>query len=157
MRSVFMLLLLMFVAPASASAPAGEALGPGDVFPDFTASDQHGEAYAFEPGTRLVLIAFEMGAAKAGNKALAARPETYLAEHRAVYIANIHGMPGIGRRFAIPKMRKYPHRIILADEKDLLTPFPHQKDRVTVLELSCDGVITTVSYWNPREDALSLP
>ena len=151
--------LLALLAASLAGAPvhAAEILGPGDPFPAFEASDQHGEAYTFEPGTRAVLIAFEMSAAKAANHVFAAEPEDYLDDHDAVYIANIYGMPGIGRHFALPKMRKYPHRIILADGKDLLTPFPHEDKRVTVLELDGAGVIRSVGYWNPGEEPLSLP
>lgn len=135
----------------------GEALlGVGDPFPAFHAADQHGVDYTFEPGTRAVLIAFEMSAAKAANRYLSAQPATFLDDHGAVYIANIYGMPGIGRHFALPKMRKYPQRIILADGKDLLSAFPRQQERVTVLGLDDTGAIRTVGYWNP-EEALVLP
>lgn len=139
------------------SAGAGETLATGDAFPLFEATDQHGEAYVFEPGTRTFLIAFEMGAAKAANRVLAEQPPEYLDHHRAVYVANIHGMPGIGRRFALPKMRKYPHRIVLADGKDLLEPFPHRKGLVTVLHLDDTAAIRSVDFWNPAEESLVLP
>jgi len=46
--------------------------------------------------------------------------------------------------------------VVLADGKDLLTPFPQQAGRVTVLSLDEAGVIRSVSYWNP-ETALVLP
>lgn len=138
-------------------ARADGMLAAGDAFPAFEASDQHGIAYVFEPGTRMVLIAFEMGAAKAANRVLADQSPSFLDDHQAVYIANIHGMPGIGRRFALPKMRRYPHRIVLADDATLLTPFPHRKGLVTVLNLDAAAVIRSVSYWNPGEKPLSLP
>jgi hypothetical protein len=138
-------------------ARAGDLLTTGDTFPALQAVDQHGEAYVFEPGTNAVLIAFEMGAARAANRLLAEQSPEYLDDHQAVYVANIYGMPGIGRRFALPKMRKYPHRIVLADEENLLTPFPHRKGLITVLELDDAAVIRSVSFWNPTEEPLSLP
>ncbi|MGE0621930.1 MAG: hypothetical protein AB7I04_10100 [Pseudomonadales bacterium] len=149
-------LVMLVCGLLSRTALGGALLGPGDPFPPFQAEDQHGKAYTFEPGARAVLIAFQMSAAKAANRYLAEQPAEYLDDHAAVYIANIYGMPGIGRRFALPKMRTYPHRIVLADGKDLLTPFPQQAERVTVLSLDEAGVIRSVSYWNP-ETALVLP
>jgi hypothetical protein len=149
-------LLFFQSALGVAPLPGTPPLGPGDAFPPFQAEDQHGQVYTFEPGIRVVLIAFEMAAAKAGNHYLAAQPARFLDDHQAVWITNIYGMPGIGRHFALPKMRKYPQRIILADGKDLLTPFPRQDERVTVLELDDSGVIRSVGYWNP-EQPLTFP
>ncbi len=150
--AVLPLLSIVLLGPAATAA----TLGPGDAFPAFESTDQHGVAYTFEPGTQVVLIAFEMSAAKAANRYLAAQPATYLDDHQAVYIANIYGMPAIGRHFALPKMRKYPQRIVLADGEDLLSPFPRQEKRVTVLGLDDAGMIRTVGYWNP-EEALVFP
>lgn len=150
------LLTLVTASVASRTALGDVPLGSGDPFPAFQAEDQHGVAYTFAPGTRVILIAFEMSAARAANRYLAAQPQGFLDAHRAVYIANIYGMPGIGRHFALPKMRRYPHRIVLADGRDQLTPFPHRAERVTVLTLDGAGVIRTVGYWDP-EEALTLP
>lgn len=149
---------LLWVAALLLGSPAlgAESLNTGDPFPPFTAQDQHGVPFNFEPGIQTVLIAFEMGSSKAANRVLAELPEDYLDEHSAVYVSNIHGMPGIGRRFALPKMRKYPHRIVLADEENLLAPFPHRKGLVTVLELDDAGMIQSVGYWNPGEEPLIL-
>ena len=44
--------------------------------------------------------------------------------HFLGFIANVYGMPAIGRFFAMPKMKKYPHRIMLADAEGLLDEFP---------------------------------
>ena len=63
-------------------------------------------------------------------------------------------MPGIGRRFALPKMKKYAHPIILADAKGLLDPFPTQKGKVTVLALNTRGVVTAISYWEPKSQKI---
>jgi hypothetical protein len=69
-------------------------------------------------------------------------------------MANIHGMPGIGRMFALPKMKKYTHRIILGDDAALIADFPEQKGKVTVLGLS-NGKVTSVSYWDPAAEGVN--
>jgi hypothetical protein len=62
-------------------------------------------------------------------------------------------MPGIGRFFALPKMRKYSHRIILGDDASLLTPYPQQVAKVTVLTLR-GGVVQEVRYWDPATESV---
>ena len=68
-------------------------------------------------------------------------------------IANIHGMPGVGRMFALPKMKKYSHRIILGDDADLITRFPEQTGKVTVLTLDGDKV-TAIRFWTPESEPI---
>lgn len=151
MKSILLLALSIMIA---AQAMAAEMLKPGDAVPAFAAKDQHGNAFDFKPGLRFLLISFDMSDGKAANKVLAEKGAAYLPEKKAVFVSNIHGMPGIGRAFALPKMRKYPHQIILADDEKLLEPFPKQKDRVTILALDPAGKITEVRYWNAEKEPL---
>ena len=151
--------LAVFILSASFLLPFAGALGSelveaGDTFPAFEARDQHDVDYRFDPGTATVLIAFDMATAKLSNAVLAEQGAGFLDGHRVVYIANIYGMPRIGRLFAFPKMRKYPHRIILADAKNLLSPFPQKEDHVTVIQLNDSAVIQATLFWNPKRDPL---
>ena len=63
----------------------------------------------------------------------------------AVFMANIDGISSIGRFFAMSKMRKYPHRIMIADADGLLDNYPQQGDAVTVFELDQTGKIKAIS------------
>lgn len=55
--------------------------------------------------------------------------------------------------FAIPKMKKYSHRIILGDDEALIARFPQQAGKVTVLKLS-NGKVAGISYWTPGTDSV---
>ena len=135
--------------------PLGAAeLKPGDVIPEFSAKDQHEQEFTWKPGPRFLLVSFDMSTGKAANQALAAEGADFLDSKKAVFVSNIHGMPGIGRVFALRKMRKYPHRIILADQENLLAPYPAQKDCVTVLSLDSTGVIESIIFWKPAKEDL---
>lgn len=124
----------------------------GDVVSSFKAEDQHGKAYTFEPGsTRYLLVSHDMETGKKANAALTALGENHLEGKKAVYVANIFGMPGIGRMFAIPKMKKYTHRIVLGDDAALIAKFPQQAGKVTVLKLG-GGKVVGISYWTPGTD-----
>jgi hypothetical protein len=120
----------------------------------FKANDQHGQAYEFEAAkTKYLLVSFDMETGKKANAALSAQGADFLTNKKAVYVANIFGMPGIGRMFALPKMRKYPHRIILGDDANLLTPFPQEANKVTVLTVS-GGVVQAIRYWDPASESV---
>ena len=94
-----------------------------------------------------------METGKKANAVLNGLGKEYLGNKKAVYIANIYGMPGIGRAFALPKMKKYAHQIILGDDAALIARFPEQQGKVTVIALS-GGNVKSVSYWAPGNGAL---
>ncbi|HEX7861184.1 MAG TPA: hypothetical protein VF773_12700 [Verrucomicrobiae bacterium] len=130
---------------------ADEPLKVGDLLPSFKAKDQHGMEFELKPGLQRMFVSFDMSTGKEANAQFAAKGPDFLPSAHAIFVSNIYGMPGIGRVFALPKMRKYPHRIILADSENLLARYPQQKDRVTVLSLDGNLKITEVSFWNPKD------
>lgn len=139
-------------ARAETAKPA-EPYKAGDALAAFTTKDQHGKEYTFAPGVKTVVIAFTMGVGKDTNRFLEKQPADFLETHGAIFIANIHGMPGIGRTFAMPKMRKYPHRILLADEEHFLDRYPKEDGKVTVLRLGAAGTITAIEFVDPEKNA----
>ena len=132
---------------ACASQPA-----VGDAVPAFAGKDQHGKEFVFTNGVRFLLVATERAVGTSANHKLAEQGAGLLEKHQAVYVMDIHTMPGVARFFALPKMRKYPHRIVLVDSAKTLTGFPVQPDRVTVLALTPAGRIQKISYWNPDQE-----
>ncbi|MBX3737119.1 MAG: hypothetical protein KF715_10540 [Candidatus Didemnitutus sp.] len=158
MRSTFRLLVaLCLLAPVlthAGAAPAPYAVG--EKLAAFSTRDQHDKPFNYEGGARLVIVSFVMGTGKAANAFFERQPADFLAQHHALFIANIHGMPGIARAFALPKMRKYPHRILLADAEDFLVRYPQQDDRLTVLTLDDSGAITAIRFVDPKKDLPAL-
>ena len=121
----------------------------GDAVPAFSAKDQFGTNFVFTNGVQFLLVATEMASAKSANSKLADQGTGFLEKHQAVYLMDVHTMPSIARFFAFPKLRKYPHRIVLVDAAATLANFPTQPGRVTVLELAPEGRIRKIGYWNP--------
>ena len=149
MALLSVLLTVTFCSTLSAIAQPYE---PGQTVQSFSATDQHGTPFTFQPAeTRFLLISHDMTTGKKANAALSALGKDHLPGKKAIYIANIHGMPGIGRFFAIPKMKRYAHRIILGDDADLIAKFPQQEGKVTILKLA-SGRIQSISYWNPESE-----
>ena len=142
------------IIAASVSLVNAQVYEKGSKITSFKAQDQHGVAYEFEAAkTQYLLVSFDMETGKKANAALTAQGAEFLTNKKAVYVANIFGMPGIGRFFALPKMRKYSHRIILGDDANLLTPYPQQVGKVTVLTLRA-GEVQEVRYWDPATESV---
>lgn len=126
----------------------------GQEMASFKAKDQHEQDFTLAPKeTKFLLVSHDMETGKRANAVLTEVGQEKLAKQKAVFMANVFGMPGIGRFFAFPKMRKYNHRIIIADDAALIALFPSQQGKVTVLALN-DGKISSIKYWNPGSDAL---
>lgn len=152
------LIKTMLTAAATFVCGASLALsGPyekGRKVEGFQAKDQFDNAFTFKPAeTRFLLVSMDMETGKKANAALTALGKEYLPGKNAVYVANIVGMPGVGRMFALPKMRKYSHRIILGDDAALIARFPQEAGKVTVLTLE-DGKVVSVKYWTPGAEGV---
>jgi hypothetical protein len=147
-------LILVALSFAIGFSALADALKVGDAVPVFSAKDQFGKDFKLAPGLHFLLLGFDMGASKTANLKLTDLGAGWLEKHGAVYVLDIHTMPAVARLFAFPKMRKYPHRIILGDDEKLLAPFPRQEGKITVLVLAMDGKIQEIRYWNPTSEAL---
>jgi hypothetical protein len=132
------------LALSVACAHAADAYKTGDALTPFTVKDQHEQAFTFTPG--LVIVSFSMSVGKDANGYFARQPAGFLAQNQTLFIANIYGMPAIGRFFALPKMKKYPHRILLGDDEHLLDRFPVREGKLTVLRLDPSARITAVEF-----------
>lgn len=137
--------LLLIGAVQAAPYAKGSKVEP------FKTKDQHEKEFQFKPADfQYLLVSHDMDTGKKANAALTTRGAAFLGSKKAVYMANIHGMPGIGRAFALPKMRKYAHRIILADDAALIARFPEEKNKVTVITMDA-GKVTSIQYWDPAQ------
>jgi hypothetical protein len=150
MRAFFCLLLAL-ASPVLNSVGAAEIYKVGDVFETFTTNDQHEKPYTLSPDVRLIVVSYTMGVGKDANRFFEKQPVTLLADHRAVFLSNIYGMPAVGRFFALPKMRKYPHRILLADAENFLARHPQQEDKLTVFRLDEAARITAIEFVDPEK------
>ncbi len=144
MRSIGIISTLLISTNLNAAT-----LEKGSPLPEFQAKDQHEVDYPFPDDTQFLAVTFTMSAGKMANKYFSEKGKDYLPANKAVFLSNIDGMPKVARVFAMPKMQKYPHRIMLADQEGLLDPFPQEKGMVTVLTLDKNRNILEIKFWNP--------
>ncbi len=122
------------LAAALAAPVTAEPLGVGATLPALTLEDQHGESHTLDASVRLVIFTREMDAGDVVKEVLAERGGEVLAERSAVYVADVHGMPGLIRRlFALPAMRRRPYAMWLDTEGDATADFPSVDGKPTLL------------------------
>ncbi len=140
----------LFLAPGLFAA---DPYRVGDKLDAFTVNDQHEKPYTFVPGkVTTVIVSFNMSEGKEANGYFAKKGAAWLPDHKAAFIANIYGMPSVGRFFALPKMKKYPHPILLGDAEKLLERYPVSKGKLTVLSLNDSGNITEIRHLDPEKE-----
>lgn len=111
----------------------------------FSLPNQFDEKQTINSSIQTILVSFEKDTSKDVNDFLASKDKNFLKEHNAAFIADISGMPSIiTKLFALPKMKKYNHKILLIyDEDD--NKFSSQEGKITLYKLD-NGVIKSISY-----------
>lgn len=123
-------LALVLLAGAAQALESGERLVP------WTLSDQFDAPYTLNDDLRILLVARSMDGAKLLDAALAGQPKGYLEARRALFVADISGMPSlIGKLFAIPAMRDYSYRVLLDREAQVVPQYAAPEQGVLWLQL----------------------
>ena len=124
-------LVTLLAAAALWGAPyqVGQSVMPLDL------SDQFGKKHAMKSMPKTLIMAFEKGTGATVNDYLAAQGKGYLAQHKAAFVADISLMPNfITESFALPKMRKYPHTVLLIRDEEQGLRFPGEEGKITVMK-----------------------
>ena len=133
------LALVALALLALGSRVGAEELAVGSTLPALSLQDQWGRSHALGPGTRFVLFSRDMAGGGVLQEALAEDGAALLEAARAVYVADVSGMPGIIRSvIAKPRMRRRGYPVLLDESGDATAGFPHVEGRATLLAL--DGL-----------------
>jgi len=142
------LCLLAFCCPANA-----DPYKVGDSFVKFSAPDQHGILFKFNPGdAKFVLFDTPVEGAQP------ATPEdpNWFTEHHALLIVNISDLSFIKRDVARSRLEAKPFRALVVSGKSEAAKFPAQAGKITVLTLNNKGVITAIQYAAPGKELQAL-
>lgn len=108
---------LLFLASLAWSKP----LDINDTLPTIELLDQFGNSHTIDRNISKIIISFDKKSSVLANKFISIKKDSvnYLNENNMAFIANITQMPAlITKLFAMPKMKKYKHTILLIDDKD---------------------------------------
>jgi len=145
--------LLLFLA-LSIFAIA-DTMKVGDSLPTITLQDQFEVKQTVASTTKTILVAYDKDISSLLKEFLLAKEGDFLTANNAVYIGDIRGMPSlISKFFAIPKMKKYPFKILFLDENNEKY-LDKKEDMITVYTL-VDSKITNVSFVKTTEELENL-
>ena len=115
---------------------ASQSVAVGDSIAAIALEDQHGAPGGVDAATRGVLLTRDMDGGSLVREALAADGAALLERAGAVYIADVHRMPGPIRRFiALPRMRERPYRVLLDTEGEATAALPTAEAQAIWLRL----------------------
>ncbi len=127
----------MAFASLLVAIPAGaEPYGEGDRFPPITLKDQHGNPHSIGEGVRAVLFSRDMEGGGVLKDALKKSGAELLKSAGAVYVADVHRMPGLIRRlFALPGLRRRGYPVLIDEDGTATESFPSAEGKATLIEL----------------------
>ena len=140
-RSALSILLLLpvwlsVVLAGSVQAQEAKPWGLGDAIEGFQLEDQFGKVGRVDESTKLILFSRDMDGGELLSTALQDKNAKFLFARRAVYVADISGMPGlVARLFALPKMRKRGYPVLLDRKGEITARLPDQTGSGTLIEL----------------------
>lgn len=138
MKKVLIMLFVAFVSFAN-------ALNIGESLPTFSIKDQFEKAHTLKNDTQTIIVASGKSTSEIIRDYLLKQEGDFLTKNKAVYVADISGMPSlIAKFFALPKMKKYPFSVLLVDEEQT-KKFSKQDDKITIYRVN-EGKITSVNY-----------
>jgi len=97
--------------------------------------DQFGKRTTLKAMPKTLIMAFEKGTGATVNEYLVTQDKGYLKKNNAAFVADISQMPNfITEAFALPKMRKYAHTVLLIRDEEQGSRFPAEEEKITVMK-----------------------
>lgn len=145
MKKVIMILLAA-LSLAAAPYKVGQSVLPLDL------NDQFGKRVTLKVMPKTLIMAFEKGTGATVNEFLTVQEKGYLAKNKAAFVADISQMPKfITESFALPKMRKYTHRVLLIQDEQQGLNFPAQEGKITIMKFR-GNFLTKIDFVDNEAD-----
>lgn len=135
-------IILILIAASVWGIPykIGQSVVPLDL------QDQYGKRATFKVMPKTLILAYEKETAATVNEFLNGQVSGYLKKYNAAFVADISGMPNfITEAFALPKMRKYSHTVLLIRDEEEGLKFPGKEEKITVMKFN-GNVVASITY-----------
>lgn len=148
--------IVALLAAGLAAAAAADPLGVGAALPELRLPDQHGQERSVPADVRVVLFSRDMKGGGAIRELLAKDGAAFLAQHAAVYVADVSRMPGVIRAaIAKPRMRRRSYPVLLDEAGAATAPLPSASGKATAIFVE-QGRITRVEHVDTVEALRAL-
>ena len=135
---------LLFTILLGLSAFAN-TLTVGSNIPTLTIKDQFEKDNIVDENIKTIIFSATKTENTTIKEFLQSKDKELLATNKAVYVADITGMPSLITKFvAMPKMKNYSFSILLIDEANK-TLFPVKEDMISIISLE-NGKVIDIKY-----------
>lgn len=147
MKKILLVLLLCTAFKAWSEVETGKP------FPSYDLVDQFGTPHTLADDARYVFISSEKSISGSIADWLKTKDKDYLTNLKAEYVSDITPMPAIiTKMFALPKMKKYPFTVYLADDKEFEKTYPAQKKKIAFFELGEGHEVKAIHFLDKPEE-----
>lgn len=103
---------------------------------------------------KMIVVSFEKDTGTLIADFLKTKDSTFLADHRALYVADIHKMPAmVTYMFARPKMQKYNFSVVLYNEDDKLDlMIENKEEHLSILYVDENRNIIETKFVKSKEE-----
>ena len=127
------------------------SLTVGNTLPTLKIKDQFEKEHVVDANIKTIIFSASKSEGTTIKEFLLTKDKDYLTTNKAVYVADITGMPSIITSLvAMPKMKAYPFSVLLVDDSNKGL-FPVKEDMISIISLD-SGKITDVKYVKTAEE-----
>ena len=111
-------------------------------------NDQFEKPQKISADTKKVIFAFSKDMGHMSNEFFAKQGENYLADHKAIFIADVSGAPSLVRSiFIMPGLKDFKHSVLVIEDKSVAAAYrvDAHKEEIMVLDIN-NFIIEKISY-----------
>lgn len=117
-------------------------------------NDQFEKPHAITADTQKVIFAFSKDMGHMSNEFFVKQGENYLADHKAIFVADVSGAPSLIRSmFIMPGLKDFKHTVLVIEEKPVAAAYrvDAHKDEIMILDVN-NFVIEKINYVSTEAD-----
>lgn len=115
-----------------------------------TLNDQHGKAHTLSSDTKSVIFAFSKDMGHLCNDFFVTKDVEYLANNKAVFVADVSSAPSIIRSmFIMPGLQDFDHRVLVLDDENTAQSYKTGVDALKIVVVNLENnIITNITAAN---------
>ncbi len=117
-------------------------------------NDQFEKPQALKADTTKVIFAFSKDMGHMSNEFFDKQDADYLANHNAVFVADVSGAPSLIRSmFIMPGLKEFKHTVLVIEDKNAAAAYriEEHKEMLMILEIN-NFIIENISYLSSEEE-----
>ena len=120
-------------------------------------NNQHEKAQNIPADTKTVIFAFSKDSAHTCNDYFETKSPTYLADNKAVFVADVSAAPSLIRSmFIMPGLKDFKHTVLILDDEAVAAPYRAKMDTEKIVVVLVDNFkITKIKTINSQKELIT--